>query len=154
MPKITNEELVALAALMGQANLSPSDSEILKAGVARLDSSWNPPLQLACKLLDGKSFGVISDNPRTIDRCKALAEYMGAVICPLHEDEWGTKIAFYPRTGMSDDSIHSFISEGIAGALSLGFNEQAQHQSARFLAKFRAKASAVQGGNSDEEPEG
>ena len=103
MPKITNVELVALAALMGQANRSPSDSEILKAGLARLDSSWSLPLMLAWKLLDGKSYGVTSDNPRTIDRCKALAEYMGAVICLLHEDEWGTKIAFYPRTG----TIHS-----------------------------------------------
>ena len=104
MKNQTNREIVKLAFLMNQGSLSPADNEIFTAGLARLDSQGLTALSLAAKLLEGKRYRVTTDNPRTIDRCKSLAEYMGAVVGLEEEGEWWTSILICPSTHPLDHS--------------------------------------------------
>jgi hypothetical protein len=99
MQEMTNEETVALAALMHKidqaSSVCPSEMETLKREMARLDNKV-APLLLARKLLEGKPYRLSSDDPETIERCKSLAEYMGAAFCVLGESGWGTHIEVHP----------------------------------------------------------
>jgi hypothetical protein len=71
--------------------------------LASLDSEGLTALTIAGKLLEGKRYRVTSDNPRTIDRCKSIAEYMGAVV-GVEEGEWLTSILICPSTHPVDHS--------------------------------------------------
>jgi hypothetical protein len=94
MNTISNEEIVSLAALQRKIqvdsfgdHVSPSDIDDFKDGLNRLDITGFVLLGLAGKLLEGKSYSISSDNPETISRCKSLAEYMGASVNEISENE-------------------------------------------------------------------
>ena len=86
------EEILALAALQRKIDLdslddhvSPSDIDGFKKGLDRLDANGFVLLNVARKILEGKSYSITSDNPETISRCRSLAENMGASVNEIPE---------------------------------------------------------------------
>jgi hypothetical protein len=92
MNNISNEEIVSLAALQRKIDLdslddhvSPSDIAGFKEGLGRLDATGFVLLNVAEKILEGKSYSITSDNPETISRCRSLVKHMGAFVKEISE---------------------------------------------------------------------
>jgi hypothetical protein len=85
-----NEEIVRLASLMLKDEPEYADA------IKFLRSTDLMLVQMAASLLDNKSFGVSSDNPESIARCRSLAHHIGASV-ESGDDPLGTAaVIFYP----------------------------------------------------------
>jgi hypothetical protein len=83
MNMIDNNEIIAVAALLCKANKSDSEEDAENFGRA-LDSLVDVDsvalVFCAAKLMEGKPYGVHSNNPETVKRYRALAQHLGASV--------------------------------------------------------------------------
>jgi hypothetical protein len=98
-----HEEIVGLAALQLKIDLAsqegkacPSEMNIFKERLYRLDIIEIAMLFAATKLLQRKQYAVTSDNPQTISRCRALAKHMGAFVDEIRKGKGITQIILSP----------------------------------------------------------
>jgi hypothetical protein len=112
MPNLTNEKVVSLALLMhkidpeGPGNsISASDMEDYANGLARLDKVGFMMLKAAANSLVGKPFAVTSDNPKTIERCRSLAEHMGVSVAEADLGDGISRIVFSAPPSLRSDSV-------------------------------------------------
>ena len=102
MDDITNEEIVSLATLgIKLCNTSgtpdPSDMETYKKGLTRLfDAGFLSALSAAEKLLEGKPYVITTDNEKTVQRCRSIADYIGASVKQISESSGFFRIRLAP----------------------------------------------------------
>jgi hypothetical protein len=72
-----------------------SDDEI-SVEVPHIDESSVPLVLMAAKLMEGKYSGVHTDDPITIQRCRQLAQHIGASVEVFEEASGRTRIFFGP----------------------------------------------------------
>ncbi len=72
-----------------------SDDEI-RIALPQIDESSVPLVLMAAKLMEGKYSGVHTDDPITIQRCRQLAQHIGASVEMIEEASGRTRIFFGP----------------------------------------------------------
>jgi hypothetical protein len=87
---MSNEEkAVNLARLLIEACNHPDDEALQQRYIAELHRADPVTLRLSAaaqKLLEGKGYGVSTDNPETVHEFRALANYMGATVTETVSD--------------------------------------------------------------------
>jgi hypothetical protein len=98
---MTDAEIVELARTTLAVDRSPDDgtlTECLESGLNRLHPHIDPVLlMLSVKLLEGKPYGIVSDNSE-IRRCRLLAAHLGATVTAADEGDVMTSLRFDPAT--------------------------------------------------------
>jgi hypothetical protein len=61
-----------------------------------MDQSALPLAIFAAKLMEGKRYGVNTDDPDTVRRCRLLARHIGACVETVEEEAGRTRIFFSP----------------------------------------------------------
>ena len=61
-----------------------------------IDEHSVPLVFIAAKLIEGKRYGLNTDNPDTVQRCRLLARHIGASVEMFEEEAGRTKIFFGP----------------------------------------------------------
>jgi hypothetical protein len=114
MQDMTHEEILSLVRLMckieldiAESSISASDMEEFGEGLARLGNDGFMVLKLAEDSLKGKPFTLTSDNPKTIERCKSLAEYLGKSVDEVTFDGGLTRMIIGAPT--ISDSFKRFV---------------------------------------------
>jgi hypothetical protein len=77
----------------------PFDDETFRRptlALLRLDNVDVLCLRLVEKLLEGKPYGILSDNPESIKRVRSIAAHLGATVREVHERGGRTGIIFDP----------------------------------------------------------
>jgi hypothetical protein len=81
---MTDAEIVELANMVLAIDQSPDDAALAQRFEDRFERlepvEEGPLVMLASKLLGGKPYRVISDNPETLRRCRSLAAHLGAAV--------------------------------------------------------------------------
>jgi hypothetical protein len=99
---MTDAEIVELARVTLAMDRSPDDetlTQCLECGLSRLDPHIDPILlMLSVRLLEGKPYGIASDNSETIRRCRLLAAHLGATVTAADEGDVMTSLRFDPAT--------------------------------------------------------
>jgi hypothetical protein len=82
MSNIDNENLVEAAALQRKIDhdlsFSQEDLQRFEREIGKFNGSDFIIMSLAINLLEGKQYSISTDNPDTTNRCRSLAEHMGA----------------------------------------------------------------------------
>ena len=89
---ITNDQIVTLAALMNDDDQFAT----FEREIAQLDTPNIMLVRFVSKLLEGKQYSVMSNNPETISRHLALAEHVGATIERRERSDGFTQIIYSP----------------------------------------------------------
>jgi hypothetical protein len=84
-----NNEIVRLASLTRKAKFTDQD----QAELDRASYFDRVFIVMASNLLDDKRFQVCSDNPKTLDRARSLAQHLGAFVVAEFNDRSAGKPA-------------------------------------------------------------
>jgi hypothetical protein len=78
----TNDKIIEVVALMRQVDQSENADDANELGdeLSQLDGEDQLMLQIAYKVLSGKSYTIKSGSLGTIDRCRSLANDLGATV--------------------------------------------------------------------------
>jgi hypothetical protein len=99
---LNNRRIIELAIMQLAVDRAPGDEPLgdrFSAALERaLDADPTMAIQmtLAVKLLSGKRYQIISDNPETIRRARAIAADIGASVEALEELDGMTRVIFKP----------------------------------------------------------
>lgn len=91
-----DDEIVRLACLILAADLSAEGESELERGLAQLNAADMPQVLFVSKILEGKPYSFITDNPETVRRSRALAQHVGASIKVIEQAAGITQIQFSP----------------------------------------------------------
>jgi hypothetical protein len=67
-----------------------------EVALPQIDKNSVPLVVVAAKLIEGKQYGVSTDSPDTIRRCRLLAQHLGASLETIKEDDGRTSIILSP----------------------------------------------------------
>jgi hypothetical protein len=99
---VTNEEIIVIVDLALQAENGEVTQDELDAALGRLVAAEERmAFDLAYKILSGRPYGVLSDNPIMLFRAISMGEYVNASMgykqFEIGKDEWVDMTVFYPR---------------------------------------------------------
>lgn len=105
MSMIDIDKIVAVAALMHKVDQAGSDEDgiferalsIFERALDQMSAAERPLVIFAGKLMQGKGYSVMSNNPENIRNYRSLAEHLGASSEETESDWPGLRqILFYP----------------------------------------------------------
>jgi hypothetical protein len=91
------DQIVLIARMMVAVDRGEGDEDEFQRMLdAPLDFSTLRDALLAAKLISGLPYHVISDNPETIRRARAIVQHVGGVVASIDMDGVTTSIRFDP----------------------------------------------------------
>src|SRR5690349_14305556 len=96
---VSNDDIVRVASLMVAADREDADKGVadqLDRELRRLDRTDLLLTVFVSKMIAGKPYRIVSDNPGTVDRMQVLAEHVGAAIEFIERDDGQIEIVFAP----------------------------------------------------------
>jgi hypothetical protein len=90
-------EIIRLAALSCKPNPSLAELKELDYGLSEIGDAASRLVVMARKLMKGKPFRVLSNDPELLREYRALGKALGAQINVVEQDDWPTELHFTPR---------------------------------------------------------
>jgi hypothetical protein len=94
---ISYTEIIRLAALSCKPNPSLTEQRELDFGLFEIGDAASRLVIMARKLMKGKPFRVMCNDPELLREYRALGKALGAQINVVEQDDWPTELHFTPR---------------------------------------------------------
>ena len=97
-----NSEIIDLAVMCLAVDQSPGDEVLAKRfrraleRATPVDVPLGMQMHLAVKLLSGKRYQIVTDNPETVRRARSIAADLGAAVEEFEQDGDKTKMVITP----------------------------------------------------------
>ena len=92
-------KIIEISALQHAVDNAPDDKALWEKFEAALEALPREDLtlvSLATKLLEGKPYRIITDNPETVARARSFAKYLGVTVTQVGQAENETSLLFEP----------------------------------------------------------
>jgi hypothetical protein len=97
----SNDDIVRIASLMVALDRDDADNSFagqLDRELQKLDRTDTLLTVFVSKMIAGKPYRIVSDNPATLNRALVLADHVGATVEFLEQDSGQIEIVFAPPT--------------------------------------------------------